>query len=96
MTSSVQFVNLHALISITPGSAEQGSIYLRVNSTTDYLISSTMQWNATFNYAYNIPPLMTDEITPFDYIEIKIVTPAWLTPPTGVLYWGSIAFASGV
>jgi len=95
LPSVIRMVQLVAFCTVA-GSAETGSIYLRLNGTTDFLVSSTFKWNASLQAAFNNPydsPLMTDEVSLTDYWEIKIVTPAWLTPPIGVLYWGNVIFA---
>lgn len=65
------------------GSAETSSIYIRVNNTTDYLISNTIANNAAANYfsntSLNIP------VNAGDYFEVKWTTPpTWTTKPAGV------------
>jgi len=73
------FVNNNTL-----GSSETSSIYIRLNNTTDYLITSSFVNDASFTEATNtslsIP--VTGDFT--DYIEIKWVTPTWTTNPTSV------------
>jgi len=67
-------------------SAENVAFSLRVNNTTDYSINATVHLNTAStlvaNYALSIPVAVTD------YFEIKVVTPAWATNPTGVFVGG--------
>lgn len=54
---------------------------IRKNSTTDYAVNTSgLGDGKTFieNYNLNIP------VDQGDYIELKIVTPAWVTNPIGV------------
>lgn len=66
------------------GSAENSTLYIRVNNTTDYLVTGTCALTGTAtqmnfnNRALNIP------LAVGDYWEFKWVTPAWVTNPTGV------------
>lgn len=64
------------------GSGETSSFYLRLNNTTDYLISSSIVNNNYYlefqNTSLNIP------VTAGDYFNFKWVTPTWATNPTGV------------
>ena len=82
------------IVTIGLASAETGSIYLRVNDTTDYLISSAVTWNTLHSSITNTTFPLTDdgELAPTDYVEIKVVTPAWGTLPTNVRYFGYLRF----
>jgi len=75
------FVNVNA-------SSETFPIYVRVNDTTDYLITNSLKLDATvseyINTALNIP------VVAGDYVEIKYITPAFTTNPTGVVSNGTI------
>jgi len=71
------------------GSAENISLYIRLNNITDYLISTVGLAAAERNFqnfSLNIPIIATD------FFEIKISCPAWVTNPTGVNYWGYVYF----
>ena len=71
------------------GSNENISMYVRLNNTTDYLVATVGAATAErrfTNTAINVP------IANGDYIEMKIVTPAWGTQPTGVLMYGHLIF----
>ena len=70
------------------GSAEDISMYIRLNNTTDTLVKTVGESalgrlfdNASLNIA----------VVAGDYIEIKIVCPTWVTNPTGVLLGGIIS-----
>lgn len=69
----------------TQGSAETFSAYIRVNNTTDNLISSTLKMDMASNGAnfYAITGLSI-AMANTDYFEIKIVAPTWVTNPTNV------------
>lgn len=85
MTISVVY---GVFVQSTPGTNETSSIYIRVNNTTDYLISNAVVNNAsltTFNgTGLSIP------VSAGDYIEIKWTTPTWATNPLTVTLWGII------
>lgn len=72
----------------TAGSGETSSLYMRHNSTTDYLVSSSIVNNSTLtsfsNSSLNIP------VSAGDYIEFKWVCPTWVTNPTAVTAQASI------
>jgi len=71
------------------GDAATSSMYLRVNNTTDYLISAAVINNAlttTFDGTG-----LTIPIVEGDYVEIKWVCPTWATTnPTGVFLTGNV------
>jgi hypothetical protein len=71
----------------TAGTAEAVSMYVRVNNTTDYLIS-TLSVAASerihTNSALSIPLAIGD------YIEIKCIPPIWVTNPLTYLAGGYI------
>lgn len=77
-------------VSGTLGSTEPGSVYLRVNAATDYLLTDSLLWNNITNGSGgDIDP----EVIPIarnDYMEMIVVTPAWVTNPTVVTYWAQL------
>lgn len=80
-----------SVLSTVAGSAETGSAYIRINDTTDILISDSVTWDGTLNiYAVDLttPPLTT--VASPDFFELKIVTPAWVLNPLGVLYVAAV------
>lgn len=71
------------------GSAENVSIYVRLNATTDVTVTTTSQWTATENAVSNTA--MSQAVVAGDFIEVKIVTPTWVTNPTTVTMSASIS-----
>lgn len=72
------------------GSAENSTLYIRLNNTTDYLITSSLKWNASV-VPFQITGLsisVTSNGT--DYGEFKLVTPVWATNPTNTSIWGNL------
>ena len=76
----------------TPGSAETGSMYLRINNTDDHLISSVVKWDVAASYSLPLigEPDVSIPFTAGDYCNIKIVYPTFTTNPTAALYYGWI------
>ena len=67
--------------------AEDLSIYIRKNNTTDYLIATIGTADAVklfSNTNLSVP------VAQGDYIELKIVCPAWVANPTTVVLSGTI------
>lgn len=65
------------------GSAEMSSVFIRINSTSDVIVSDRVQANATFsrakNTALDVPVVVGDSL------ELKWLTPvAWQQQPTGI------------
>ena len=78
----------------TAGS-QQSTIAIRVNNTTDHVLTTTF----TFNAGPNQPNILqitnlNIALTALDYYEIKITTPAGLSPtPTGAYLTGVINYS---
>lgn len=74
----------------TAGSSETSSIYMRVNNTTDYLISNAVVNSASFaNYTKSLSiPVNKD-----DFLELKWVTPVWATNPSNIYIQANITIA---
>jgi hypothetical protein len=64
----------------TLGTNEQSTISIRINDTTDHVISSTVVNNATQTLASN--SAMAVKVANTDFFELKWVTPTWGTKPT--------------
>lgn len=71
----------------TGGTAESVSVYVRVNNSTDTLLTNSMSWAASA--VINISGLAI-EIAANDFINIKIVTPTWVTNPLNVRAFGTV------
>lgn len=66
----------------TLGSTEASTLSVRVNNTTDYLISNAVIHDAAQTVFNNTA--MSAPVSEGDYIEIKWVAPTWATNPTNV------------
>ena len=88
-----QMTNVHLTFWVngTLASAENCTLSVRVNNTTDYLVTNTLQLNAVKN-SVNVDTL-TIPIAEDDTFEFKLVTPAFGTPPTQVRIFGNITIA---
>lgn len=75
----------------TVGSGESSTISFRLNDTTDTTVSSAVVMNAT-PFAFSNTGLAV-AVTAGDYFNIKIVTPAWVTNPTGVYMCAQVFIA---
>lgn len=71
------------LVTGTAGSAESNSLYIRKNNTTDVTLSTTLSLAASGSTT--ITGLST-AFAATDYFEVKWVTPAYATNPTGVYF----------
>jgi hypothetical protein len=71
----------------TAGTAENWSLYIRVNNTTDYLIETigaSASERIFNNETLNIP------VVEGDYFEIKAINPTWVTNPLTTIFGGNI------
>lgn len=90
-TGTITIADIVFFAGATIGSNENISIYVRLNNTTDYLVATVGAATAErhfVNTSINVPIANAGT----DYIEMKIVTPSWATPPTGVLMTGHLIF----
>jgi hypothetical protein len=71
----------------TAGTAEAWSLYVRKNSATDYLIA-TLTVAASERIWSNTA--LAIAVVAGDYIEIKVVNPAWATNPAAVTFAGYV------
>jgi hypothetical protein len=70
----------------TPGTAENLSLYIRLNNTTDTLIATISDEQAVKVFSNTA---LSIAVAQGDYIEIKMVSPTWSTEP-------SLIYLSGV
>jgi hypothetical protein len=71
----------------TAGTAENWSLYIRVNNTTDYLIETigaSASERIFNNESLNIP------VVAGDYFEIKAINPTWVTNPLTTIFGGNV------
>jgi len=84
-------VHLIAWVNGTLATAGNCTLSIRVNNTTDYLVTNTLALTAVTNKV-NVDTL-TIPIAEYDEIEFKLLTPTWATPPTQVRIFGNIVIA---
>lgn len=84
-------VHLIAWVNGTLATAGNCTLSIRVNNTTDYLVTNTLALTAVTNKV-NVGTL-TIPIAEDDEIEFKLLTPTWATPPTQVRIFGNIVIA---
>lgn len=77
---TVNFVSVNTSVG-TVGSSETSSLYLRINNTTDYLISNSVLSNS-YNLNYQVSNLGVP-VSAGDYCHLKCVTATWATNPLG-------------
>ena len=65
-------------------SNENVGIYIRLNNTTDYTVSTTAQFVTGFGNDQVSNTSMSVPIAAGDYINLKISCPAWATNPTNI------------
>lgn len=71
----------------TAGSNEAVSLYVRKNDTTDTLVATV---SASANLRYFQAAGLSIAVAAGDYIEMKLVCPAWGTNPIGVYMAGNV------
>lgn len=90
--SSVTITKVYGIakVSATLGSAENCTVFIRVNNTTNTNITTTLQLNSAEN-AFNNSGLSIS-LNAGDFFVFGFTGPAWATNPTGVLI--SLGFSS--
>jgi hypothetical protein len=88
----IQVAYLYFLTAGTLGSSETSSISIRVNDTTDYLITNAVALDARSKALNNSG--MSVGVQAGDYVELKWVTPTWVTNPTTVRYTANLFIRS--
>ena len=71
----------------TAGSNESVSLYVRKNDTSDTLVATV---STSANLRYFQASGLSIAVAAGDYIEIKLVCPAWGTNPLGVYFAGNV------
>ena len=72
----------YLLTSCTTGTNESSTLSIRLNDTTDTTVSSAVTFNASPGSFSNTG--LSISVSTGDFIEFKLVTPAWATNPTNV------------
>ncbi len=79
----------------TIGTSETSTVSLRLNATTDTTISAAVTNNAALNIPTSVSKTdLAVEVAQGDFIEIKWVTPTWVTNPGTVIIQFNIYIAS--
>jgi hypothetical protein len=78
---TIKVAEVFWLAATVAGSNETVSVYIRINGTTDVLIAQIGDTAATKRFSNTA---LAVAVAQGDYFEIKVVTPAWATNPTGV------------
>jgi hypothetical protein len=84
-----------AIISFYTGNSSVSSnamtLYVRVNDTTDYLMSNSLVFSASIGVVVTVSNFAMDvPLAAGDKIEMKLVCPTWATNPTGAYFWGGL------
>lgn len=74
--------SIYGTVGGTLGTAENSTVAIRLNNTTDTTISSVVVFNATPFTIINSALGIT--VAEDDYIAVKWTTPTWVTNPTGL------------
>lgn len=69
----------------TPGSAENSTVYIRKNDTSDTAISTVVDLSTSYAQFGNTG--LSIAMSAGDYFEIKWITPTWTSNPTSRLFW---------
>lgn len=77
----------------TPASTETSSIYIRVDNTTDTLISNAVQPSSTNTFVSNTS--LNLSVSAGSYFNIKWTTPTWATNPTNMQINAVLEIANG-
>ena len=84
---TIKIVEIETYALTAAGGNEAGSVYLRLNNATDYLIQTVSVAAAErvfVNTGLSIP------VSPGDFFEMKMVCPTWVTNPTGMSIGGYV------
>lgn len=77
------------ITTVSEGSCTQEpvNIYLRVNNTTDILLTNTITFSTVGGLNTNFYSMaLSANLTAGDFYEIKAVSPTWATSPTNIIY----------
>ena len=67
----------------SPGTSENTTLQLRLNNTTNTILSSTLNFSTTVPLSFTG---LSIAVTAGDYISLQLVTPAWVTAPLSVTF----------
>ena len=88
VSGTIVYADFNSYVGTTLASAETSSAWVRLNNTTDTLISDAIQQDAVYEQFVN--SALSIAVTAGNYVEIKWTTPAWGTNPTNTRQYGFI------
>ena len=88
VSGTIVYADFNSYVGTTLASAETSSAWVRLNNTTDTLISDAIQQDAVYEQFVN--SALSIAVTAGNYVEIKWTTPAWVTNPTNTRQYGFI------
>lgn len=88
VSGTIVYADFNSYVGTTLASAETSSAWVRLNNTTDTLISDAIQQDAVYEQFVN--SALSIAVTAGNYVEIKWTTPAWVTNPTNTRQYGII------
>ena len=91
---TIKSIYLAAFMYTTAASAEDVSVYIRVNNSTDHLISTTWKWNVVNTDNLLFVSGLAIALSAGDYITVKIVTPNFATNPATTYHKATIFYES--
>jgi hypothetical protein len=68
---------------------ETSSMWLRLNDTTDYVLTTTLDLSGGAPQIRNVSATVAIPVVAGDYFEIKWTTPTWVTNPAAVRISGN-------
>ena len=89
----IKKVYIYFAVTTTLGSTETSSIYIRVNNTTDSLISNAVNLSTAASTVSNTSFNLS--ISAGSYFNIKWTTPTWVTNPTNIQINAVLEIANG-
>lgn len=87
-SGTIKWCNFIAHVTGSTSSAQTTTVSIRLNNTTDTLISSALTTTASFNQVTNTG--LSIAVVQGDFIEFKVETPTWTSNPTNVFYTATI------
>lgn len=88
MGGTIVSANFTSVVGTTLGSNQTSSAWVRLNNTTDYLISSSIKQDLRMENFVNSS--LSISVSAGDYIEIKWTTPTYTTSPTNMRIYGIV------
>jgi len=89
-SGTIRFVTVNTYSTTAAGTAENISVYIRKNNTTNYLVATigiAEKLRVFTNANMNVPLIAGD------YFEVIIVCPAWATNPTATRIGGIVTYS---